>query len=168
MDGVSVEDLVAQSAVSSPTVLVQPKDCHISEGGTAIMRVTAGGSGPLGFQWGKDGNSLTDNGNVSGATTAQLTITGVKESDAGTYSVIVTNEAGLIKSREATMTVMQDLVTPTLVITSPRSGSRSTNGLVSIRGTAKEILVSTRSFIRSTPQPGMQRSGLPPGRLTSS
>jgi hypothetical protein len=75
-------------------------------GGKASFRVTAAGLVPFTYQWLKDGVSLVDGGNISGSTSATLNITGVSAGDQASYSVIVTNPAGIVTSTVAPLTVI--------------------------------------------------------------
>ena len=59
----------------------------------------------MSYQWQKNGTNLVDGGNISGATTNTLTITGISDSDAASYSVIVSNSYGSVTSSNATLTV---------------------------------------------------------------
>ena len=79
---------------------IHPVDrINIVPGSDVSFSVTATGTAPLSYQWQKDGVDLP------GATTAQLTITGVMESDEGGYRCVVTNIAGMDTSNTATLTV---------------------------------------------------------------
>jgi hypothetical protein len=69
-------------------------------GTTATFVVTALGTSPLSYQWSKDGT------NLSSATSSSLVIDDVQASHAGKYSVQVTNVAGKVQSREATLLVL--------------------------------------------------------------
>lgn len=84
---------------TAPTVATQPQSATVTAGGTATLTVAATGTGPLAFQWQKDGVDLP------GATTDTLTLTNTTAADDGTYRVIVTNSAGTIASADATITV---------------------------------------------------------------
>jgi hypothetical protein len=66
---------------------------------------------PLSFQWQKDGVNLSDDGRVSGATSATLTISSVQLADAGNYSVVVSNPYGSVASSIATLTVLDQAQT---------------------------------------------------------
>ena len=57
------------------------------------------GSPPLSYQWLKNGVA------VSGATTSNYTISSVARSDAGYYSVVVSNPGGSTNSRDAVLDV---------------------------------------------------------------
>ena len=63
----------------------------------------ADSSSPLSFQWKHGTANMTDNGNVSGSTTAQLTIYNVGPADAGRYTVVVSNARGSVIGRPATL-----------------------------------------------------------------
>jgi hypothetical protein len=60
----------------------------------------------MNYQWQKDGISLSNGGNVFGAASSTLVITGVSDSDAASYSVIVTSANGSVTSSNATLTVI--------------------------------------------------------------
>jgi len=59
-----------------------------------------GGALPFAYQWQKDG------ANLSGATNATLSLPNAQVSDEGWYSVIVTNRAGEVHSRQAWLEVL--------------------------------------------------------------
>ena len=82
-----------------PTILVQPSDRTVTVGNSVSFTVEAGGSAPLTYQWEKDGSPL------SGATAAMLNLQNVQLGDAGAYSAIVSNAAGMVTSSNATLTV---------------------------------------------------------------
>jgi hypothetical protein len=68
------------------------------EGQTANFTITAQGTAPLHYEWTHitptATNILSNGGRISGATTNSLSIANVIQSDAGTYSVTVTNTRG--------------------------------------------------------------------------
>jgi hypothetical protein len=88
-----------------PVVTGQPGDQTNNAGQTISFSVVATGLPSPAFQWRRDGTNLTDGGNISGATTATLTLTNLQITDAGSYSVIVTNLAGSAVSSNATLAV---------------------------------------------------------------
>lgn len=97
-------NLITPSLVT-PSITSQPADLTVTAGQTATFTVSATGDTPLSYQWKKDGNILTDGGNISGATEATLTITNAQASDAGNYTCYVSNGAGDTTSDAATLTV---------------------------------------------------------------
>ncbi len=92
-----------------PEFTQQPSNASAAVG--ANVSLTAGAdNGPLILQWRKGGFVLTDGptgsgSTISGATTTQLTITGVRSSDAGQYTLQATNACGSATSEPATLSV---------------------------------------------------------------
>lgn len=96
------------TAQASPTITTQPASQTAVAGNTVTFTVVATGTGPLTYQWYRDSTSLT------GATQASLSLPGLTLSDAGVYTVTVTNSAGTIRSSNASLTVSG--TAPTVVI----------------------------------------------------
>src|SRR5207237_85960 len=69
----------------APTIVTQPNNQTSGCDGSASFTVAASGQQPLSYQWQKNGVNLTDGGNVSGSTTASLTLMPVSHSDAASY-----------------------------------------------------------------------------------
>lgn len=74
-------------------------------GVSATFAVSAVGSGPLSYQWYNGATALVDGANVSGATTASLTITNATAANAGDYTLVVTGAAGQVTSDVCTLQV---------------------------------------------------------------
>jgi hypothetical protein len=90
-----------------PIILSSPASRTNIAGTSASFSVNASGSGPLGYQWFRDGtNRLSDGGKVSGAATAALSLAQVSETDAGNYFVVVTNAYGSATSSSAQLVVV--------------------------------------------------------------
>ena len=68
--------------------------------------VTATGTTPLSYQWTFNAAPLTNGGNISGATSAVLTLANVRATNSGAYSVMVTNLVEAVTSPVATLTVV--------------------------------------------------------------
>lgn len=68
--------------------------------------VTATGISPLSYQWQFDGANLGDTARISGSKSNVLTIAGVRMSDAGKYSVLVSNALGSTQSAVAFLNVL--------------------------------------------------------------
>ena len=103
----SVTSSVAVLTVaSSPVIVIQPTNQAVAVGSTATFAVTADGTAPLSYQWQVNGTNLVNGGQISGATTNVLTITGVQTNNSGNYTVIVTNIAGSVTSSNAVLTVI--------------------------------------------------------------
>jgi hypothetical protein len=80
------------------SVTSQPASVSVTPGASASFSVSAAGTSPS-YQWYKDGNA------ISGATGASHTISNAQASDAGSYSVLVSNLGGEVASNAATLTV---------------------------------------------------------------
>ncbi len=87
-------------------IAAQPASRTSNAGSAAAFSVVAGGTSPLSYQWRKDEVNLSDGGNVSGAQTANLTLTDLLWGDAGGYSVVVSNTFGSVTSQVAVLTVL--------------------------------------------------------------
>jgi uncharacterized repeat protein (TIGR03803 family) len=90
--------------LSPPQFTTPPTSQTATVGGSAEFDVTVVGDLPLTFQWQSNGVNLTDGGNVSGATTSSLTLSGLTQKSDATYSIIVSNAVGTV-SAEATLSV---------------------------------------------------------------
>ena len=91
----------------APQILTQPVDQAEVPGASVSFNVTTFGAPPLFYQWQQNGTNLTDAGNVSGSAARVLTLTNITQSDAGTYSVIVSNALGSATSSGALLGVAQ-------------------------------------------------------------
>jgi uncharacterized repeat protein (TIGR03803 family) len=91
---------------AAPVISSQPVAPAIipCETGAVSLTVAATGSG-LSYQWYKGVNSLSNGGNISGATTPTLTISSLTVSDAAAYNVVVTNSLGSATSNSVNLTV---------------------------------------------------------------
>ncbi len=69
-----------------PVITEQPTNQTVLEGQTVVFTAGAVGRPPLFYLWQRNGTSLTDGGNISGAASSSLTIRSASVADAGTYS----------------------------------------------------------------------------------
>src|SRR6185437_4048320 len=111
--------VLAASAASPITITSQPVSRTNTAGTTATFSVAASSSAPLSYQWRKNLGSLNNGGNVSGATTTNLTLTSVSPSDVASYSVVITNTSGSVTSSIVTLTV----IPPPALLISKSAGS---------------------------------------------
>ncbi len=88
-----------------PSISQQPASTSACVGGSASFTVVASGSPAPTYQWRKNTVNLANGGNISGATSATLTINPVGATDGATYDVVVTNVAGSVTSNGAVLTV---------------------------------------------------------------
>ena len=99
-DNVRVERLTSNAP---PYITSQPLSQMVKAGSNATFVVTAGGVPAPGYQWRLDGAP------IAGATASSYTRLGVQTSDAGDYSVVVTNAGGTVTSADALLTVSPPL-----------------------------------------------------------
>jgi hypothetical protein len=123
----------------------------VTVGSNAMITVIAGGTPQLGYQWIFQGSdfiptTLTNGGNISGATSNVLTITNVQMTNMGNYTVVITNSLGMASTNV------------TLLVTTNTSGS--TNGsppppvpLQSSRDARKASLHAAAARIPVAPDP---------------
>ncbi|MGZ5530168.1 MAG: beta strand repeat-containing protein, partial [Limisphaerales bacterium] len=81
-------------SVADPIITTQPTAAYAIDGNNAIFTVGTAGTGPLGYQWQKNGGTLSDGGNITGSTTASLTVATISSADLGSYNVIVSGGCG--------------------------------------------------------------------------
>jgi pectate lyase len=100
----SVTSVVAQLLVtnvfSAPSIITQPQSQSVTVSNNASLNVSAIGTQPLFYQWYVNTNSL-----ITDATNSTLQLLDVQFTDAGDYSVIVSNTLGSTNSDFATLTV---------------------------------------------------------------
>ena len=103
---VVVTDAAGLSSTSSPLVTItwllaitsQPTDQIVDAGATATFTVSTTGTGPLAYQW------RFNDANLAGKTSASLVLANAQFTNAGNYSVVVTNAFGSVTSRIAVLT----------------------------------------------------------------
>jgi pectate lyase len=92
--------LITSYASTAPIIVADPQSQTNTAGQSATFTVVAGGSTPLSYQW--YFNTTTP---LANATNAFLTLINIKATNAGTYSVTVSNVAGSVTSTNALLTV---------------------------------------------------------------
>ncbi len=113
--------LIVTSTSTPPVIVAQPSSFAALVGGRASLTVVASGTAPLTYQWRKDGAA------ISGATSATFGLVSAASSDAGSYTVVVTNPAGSANSAAAILSVY---VAPTIT-TQPISQTVNAGGSAS-------------------------------------
>jgi alpha-tubulin suppressor-like RCC1 family protein len=89
-----------------PFFLAQPISRTNNGATTATFSVLVHSNSVVSYQWQKNGTPLFDGGNVSGTTTATLTVTNVGLTDVANYSVVASSFAGSVTSSIAGLTVI--------------------------------------------------------------
>jgi hypothetical protein len=87
-------------APTAPFIVSHPQSQTASPSNTVAFTVVAAGSTPLAYQW-----YFNTNTPLANATNVTLFLTNVQTTNAGTYSVMVTNTAGSVMSSNAILTV---------------------------------------------------------------
>jgi pectate lyase len=101
--------LMTTYAATAPFIVAHPQSQTVAPSNSVSFTVVAGGSMPLTYQWYFNTNSLIPN-----ATNSTLTLANIQFTNAGTYSVIVSNTAGSTNSTKAVLIVGLPNPPPTL------------------------------------------------------
>ncbi|MHC1766691.1 MAG: immunoglobulin domain-containing protein [Verrucomicrobiia bacterium] len=110
--------VVLDVVLAPPQISVQPQSKAAALGSEVSLEVKANGSLPLSYQWQFNGADLMDGPRVSGSRASTLLITNLSLSDLGSYSVLVSNVLGWIRS------VPVGLTTPSAVLFTAMQASR--------------------------------------------
>lgn len=110
-----------------PVIQSGPLSLSVTQGNAAAFSVTAHGTAPLGYQW-----FLNTNSALSGQTASNLSLVNVQSTNAGVYSVRVSNAAGSVTSAPALLTVFL----PPAIVMHPQSQSVQVSNPVSFTVTA--------------------------------
>jgi hypothetical protein len=84
--------------LTPPTITTQPSSATVAAGSPATFSVVTSGSG-VSYQWDFNGAA------ISGANSSSYTIPAAAVSNAGNYSVVISNSAGSVTSAAATLAV---------------------------------------------------------------
>jgi len=87
------------TSATAPSISTQPQSLTVTAGASATFSVVAAGTTPLTYQWAKGTT------NIANATNESYTISSASSTDAGSYTVKVSNSAGSVTSNAATLTV---------------------------------------------------------------
>jgi photosystem II stability/assembly factor-like uncharacterized protein len=99
----------AGTLAASPAITQQPASLTVNEGQAAAFSVVASGTGPLSYQWRRNGQP------IPGAGDAGYTLAAATMADAGAqFSVVVSNSAGSVTSADATLSVNPVLQAPAI------------------------------------------------------
>jgi hypothetical protein len=87
-------------------IVTQPSSRIVLVGSNVVFGVTASGTGPLAYQWRKNGTNLT------GPTSATLVLPNVNMEQSGIYTVFISNVSSNLSSAPATLTVGSSFFQP--------------------------------------------------------
>jgi hypothetical protein len=108
------------SVRTGPVIPAQMAPQTAAEGGSVTFTAPGEGTGPISYQWRKNGVA------IDGQTNSTLTLSGLTSTDAGQYSVFISNALGTITSSNTLLTV----------IVPPSFPTPATNGLRGNLGSA--------------------------------
>ena len=112
--------------ITPPSILVDLADQSVRTGSKVTLSVSASGAAPLAYQWSKDGTV------IPGVTGSSYVIAAVALSNAGSYTVAISNSFGSTASRAATLTVN----TPVSITTQPAAATANVGDSVTFSVTA--------------------------------
>ena len=126
--------LTVETVIIPPGIAIQPQSQTVIAGQSATFTVSATGTAPLSYQWQFNATP------IDGATDSSYTRANMQVTDAGSYSVVVTNTAGSTNSADAILTV-NCLLTATAgnggaVSRSPDQTGYAANAVVTLTATA--------------------------------
>ncbi len=106
VDGIGTTIRRGTTAGTGPSIVTQPQSQTVEAGGAVQFSITASGDPAPTYQWYLNNNPFAD---AKGAT---LSFSNARSSDAGDYTVVVTNSLGTVTSSKATLTVTTSTPTP--------------------------------------------------------
>jgi hypothetical protein len=119
--------IVSGTTITPPSITTQPASKSVAVGSSVTFSVVATGTAPLSYQWRFNGAS------ISGATSSSYTISSAQTSQAGAYSVVVSNAGGSATSANATLTVTTSSVAPPTITSQPLSQTVNIGNTVTLR-----------------------------------
>jgi hypothetical protein len=131
----SVTSTPATLTLNGPPVVITPfAEVAATAGETTTLDVSVAGLPPFTYQWLKDGQE------IAGATSPSLTIASPRASEAGNYSVRVSNRAGTTESPIAAVTINSSRLINLSTRAFLPAGSQLTPGFF-IRGSSSKSLL---------------------------
>jgi hypothetical protein len=92
--------LLTAYAPTAPVIIAQPQNQTVAPSNSINFTVAVSGSAPLAYQW-----YFNTNSPLAGATNSAFVLNNVQMTNAGTYSVSVSNSAGSVTSAVAVLAV---------------------------------------------------------------
>lgn len=110
--------LTVNPAAVGPSITAQPVGTTVTVGRPAGFVALADGTGPLSYQWQRDGV------NITGASTNTYSLATTALTDSGaSFRVLVSNSVGTVTSTNTLLTVQADAVAAPTIATQPQSAS---------------------------------------------
>lgn len=130
----------------APVIVSQPSNQTVGVGQSAVFTVAATGTGPLNYQWRKNGT------NISGATALSYTTPGTVAADNGAvFDVIVSNSTGSVTSNAASLAVQTVTTGISFVQSSSATGTQNSSMTFASNTAGNALVVS----LESTSQAGL-------------
>jgi hypothetical protein len=123
----------------APVITGQPQNTAVTVGGSVQFSVTATGTTAPTYQWYFNATPF------QGATTATLSFSNARVSDAGEYHVVVTNAAGSVTSAKATLTVTTAPTPPPPASSGAGGGGAPSTWFLLVLGAVGLLRALTRS-----------------------
>ncbi|MDW8310134.1 MAG: immunoglobulin domain-containing protein, partial [Verrucomicrobiales bacterium] len=120
------------TVLTPPVFTLHPAGRTVTAGTRVTFTAMATGTPPVAYQW------LFNGDPIPGATNATYSFLATSTAQAGLYSVVASNVVDDVESRAAGLVVVAETVRPTVSITAPPDGFRTTNALVTIHGRAQD------------------------------
>ena len=102
--------------VTAPVITTQPSGQSLPIGATAQFSIGVSSTALPSFQWQVNATNVSDSASTSGAHTSTLTLLNVTPAEAGTYSVRLSNAAGVTNSAGAVLMITS---APPVIVTQP-------------------------------------------------
>ena len=126
----TVLDTIDLTNAAPPIIEMLSPDQVVQPGQSAVFGFTASGTPPLVYRWRFNGVDLTDGGQITGATTATLTIANVQEANVGSYMVVVSNASGSVTSAVTVLNLPRLCATPPAGLAGWWTGNGNPNDIV--------------------------------------
>ena len=142
---------VFYTPVSAPVIVADPDYQLVDASIAANFSVTVSSVSPETYQWYKSGDpdvSLSDGGDISGATTNSLTIANSEVADEGAYYCVVNNESAIpVASAEALLIVKRKIA---------HWDFESANANSTVAGSPASIIIGDPVFVTGISGDGME------------
>ena len=119
------------TVVVAPTITSPPQGLTVDQNTNVTFSVSASGTTPFTYQW------LFDGADIAAATASAYTLSNAQPSDAGSYSVIVSNYAGSVTSSPPAVLTVIAVPTPPGIATQPQNQtvSQTSNATFTVTAT---------------------------------
>jgi RHS repeat-associated protein len=131
--GIAVSSNALVSVDVPPTILSQPVSVSAKEGGLVVFNILAKSSRPINYQWRWKGSKIPN------AVSSQFKISSARLTNAGNYSVVLSNALGSTNSIEVMLVVTND---PPLITKAPTNQTvlLGSNAVLNVTATGAEPL----------------------------